>query len=503
MTKSISVVHVFSRQATAWIAALALAATAFSMPSQARADGKALVKGAAAVMIICALGGCGGAKASKKKRSGGSKSSSSRTAPKGPSDAIAMSKPQKMMIQEGLAARGFYSGAIDGLVGRGTRTSIRNWQTAMGYGVTGVLTGAQINELVAASSSYAMFPASDPRLFEADIAPDLDREALKTLQAKLNALGYDAGPVDGSFGPSTRRAIAAYKADSGLLGEAIPTRRLLAHVEGGDFVDESAPVLAKATASGEQGDMALEAEMASSVDAAMTTPALPTEEVASASVLYFEVAGMRLGMLQDEIAEVAELELEGDFRVASAAADAFDGSGLFTEAQYVVQDSWPQPGSNFVASFHDEALPELGAVAIYRSVILPDGLTVEQVEKAILPDLIEAYGREGLVEDTMTFVGSDTARTAARRSIAVLDTCGAPAISVLDTATPADATDWTTYNGLKVDPASLDTATESCGNVLKISFDEKRLDFMLWDSDLMAEHGGTATDAVAIPKIKF
>ncbi|MYM54728.1 peptidoglycan-binding protein [Rhodobacteraceae bacterium GS-10] len=59
----------------------------------------------------------------------------------------ALSKEERMQLQEMLQWAGFYDSAIDGAFGRGTRASMSSWQEAYGYEATGVLTTRQRAEL--------------------------------------------------------------------------------------------------------------------------------------------------------------------------------------------------------------------------------------------------------------------------------------------------------------------------------------------------------------------
>lgn len=61
----------------------------------------------------------------------------------------ALSRDEKAELQRSLQWYGFYEGALDGSIGRGTRASMAAWQTAMGYEPTGVLTSLQRSTLVA------------------------------------------------------------------------------------------------------------------------------------------------------------------------------------------------------------------------------------------------------------------------------------------------------------------------------------------------------------------
>ncbi|MAK61285.1 MAG: lytic murein transglycosylase [Ponticaulis sp.] len=59
----------------------------------------------------------------------------------------------------------------------------------------------------------------------------LNIEEIKRLQAGLNRLGYNAGPVDGIAGRGTRGALQAFQIDHGMLADGFPTRRALSAVE--------------------------------------------------------------------------------------------------------------------------------------------------------------------------------------------------------------------------------------------------------------------------------
>jgi membrane-bound lytic murein transglycosylase B len=58
----------------------------------------------------------------------------------------------------------------------------------------------------------------------------LSRDEVLELQTLLNGLGYDAGPNDGLFGSSTRRAVRAFQAAQGAPADGFPTSALLIDV---------------------------------------------------------------------------------------------------------------------------------------------------------------------------------------------------------------------------------------------------------------------------------
>jgi len=79
--------------------------------------------------------------------------------------------------------------------------------------------------LLAAPASLPPAAAAEtarPQLAQASVTAELQRE--------LNALGYDAGPVDGLMGARTRSAIQGYQRDRGLVVDGQPSSALLEHV---------------------------------------------------------------------------------------------------------------------------------------------------------------------------------------------------------------------------------------------------------------------------------
>jgi membrane-bound lytic murein transglycosylase B len=53
---------------------------------------------------------------------------------------------------------------------------------------------------------------------------------VRSIQAVLGRLGYDAGPADGVAGPKTRTAIRQYQEQKRLLVDGQPSDALLAHI---------------------------------------------------------------------------------------------------------------------------------------------------------------------------------------------------------------------------------------------------------------------------------
>ncbi|WP_366556507.1 peptidoglycan-binding domain-containing protein [Aquibaculum sediminis] len=65
----------------------------------------------------------------------------------------------------------------------------------------------------------------------ADLIQLAQSRSVLEIQARLNRLGYQAGPEDGMMGSQTRRAIEAYQNDEGLLVTGEPSQSLLNHID--------------------------------------------------------------------------------------------------------------------------------------------------------------------------------------------------------------------------------------------------------------------------------
>ncbi|MDH3968761.1 MAG: peptidoglycan-binding protein [Rhodospirillales bacterium] len=58
----------------------------------------------------------------------------------------------------------------------------------------------------------------------------MSRETIRSVQRRLNELGYQAGPVDGMMGPRTHRAISAYQTDMGMMPNGMLSPDLVGHM---------------------------------------------------------------------------------------------------------------------------------------------------------------------------------------------------------------------------------------------------------------------------------
>ncbi len=475
------------------VSALALALMLVApQPAQARGHGVGglIVGAAAAVIVVCSLD----PSACRNGRGG--------QGGRGPGDAIALDAQAKKDIQSGLANLGFYTGAIDGLFGAGTRGSIRKYQSAIGASATGMLTGVQINDLIALAPRYAQLPADDVRLFEATIAGDVDRAQMRQIQAELNGRGYNAGPVDGAWGGKTRGAVEAYMRDNFLPGPALPSRRLLAHLQGMPAPEPAGAHMARVSAPPP-------AILPQVMSQAAPLPALPQTGLGGAAQpapaviaapapgqLSFDLLGMRPGMSQSDVLSSLERELSGDLASAFLRDGAeFNGDAVFNLAIATSASNWPAAGSEQVLSLFDESAPETGALAIFRTIILPESVTQAVFTEQILPDLVAKYGNEGRVGDGLTWIGDGAARAAIQSGAMPAAACGSLGATLPDPAAPG--------SHLRLEPAAAGSVRNACGQVLQVRYTPGALYMALWNSDAILARRAAQEGAGAVPLIKF
>ena len=127
-------------------------------------------------------------------------------------------------LQTKLNALGYNCGSVDGIFGSKTYAAVVAFQKAMGIGVDGIVgpetwgklgvTGIIVTTAPAAANSAVSLTISSNMPL---ITKGSTGDAVKALQAKLNALGYDCGKVDGIFGDKTLAAVKAYQTDKALL----------------------------------------------------------------------------------------------------------------------------------------------------------------------------------------------------------------------------------------------------------------------------------------------
>jgi len=106
--------------------------------------------------------------------------------------------------QRALKARGYDTGAVDGIFGPKTERQVKLYQADRGLQVDGIIG-----------------PETWARLAPPTIKEGDEGDAVKMLQELLLSFGYDPGPVDGVFGAQTKAAVISFQDDLGLEPDGI------------------------------------------------------------------------------------------------------------------------------------------------------------------------------------------------------------------------------------------------------------------------------------------
>ena len=148
-----------------------------------------------------------------------SATSESKTSSKSDKDVLA--------LQELLAKRGFYNGAIDGVKGSQTNTAIASAQKAYGLVVDGI---AGSKTIVALQSDAKPAPKNTTQAANTTTAND---DGVANLQNLLTDRGFYNGPITGVLGSRTKEAIIAAQKAYGLTADGVAGSRTIAALESG------------------------------------------------------------------------------------------------------------------------------------------------------------------------------------------------------------------------------------------------------------------------------
>ena len=105
-------------------------------------------------------------------------------------------------------------GDLIGEFGTATRAAVRSFQTARGLRVDGIC-----GEQTWAALVEAGYRLGDRRLYQRK--PMMRGDDVADLQRRLGALGFDAGKVDGIYGPESAGALAEFQRNAGLTVDGI------------------------------------------------------------------------------------------------------------------------------------------------------------------------------------------------------------------------------------------------------------------------------------------
>ena len=118
-------------------------------------------------------------------------------------------------VQSRLRQAGVYNGQIDGVWGADSQAALERYQQSHQLQVTGQLNQATAATLGLDPGTLVATPVAAP----AAPPPPADHllpASVRTLQARLGALGFYSGPVDGVWGGGTQTAIEGFQRARGL-----------------------------------------------------------------------------------------------------------------------------------------------------------------------------------------------------------------------------------------------------------------------------------------------
>lgn len=176
--------------------------------------------------------GVAGAKTLAALESGASPVSIASKNPETPTSTATATRDKDIVsLQQLLAKRGFYNGAIDGVKGAQTNAAIAAAQKSYGLTTDGIAGAQTIAALQAdARPSAAATPASN----QAAKTGTTDNDGgVANLQNLLTDRGFYNGPITGFLGTRTREAIIAAQKAYGLTADGVAGARTIAALEAG------------------------------------------------------------------------------------------------------------------------------------------------------------------------------------------------------------------------------------------------------------------------------
>lgn len=121
------------------------------------------------------------------------------------------------VVQDRLRQQGLYTGRVDGVWGGDSQAALTQFQQTHELQVTGqmnqataALLGLDPAQLLAATAQPAAPPPPPPQ------GVALSRNAVRTLQERLQQLGYYTAAIDGEWGPAAIDALRRYQEASGI-----------------------------------------------------------------------------------------------------------------------------------------------------------------------------------------------------------------------------------------------------------------------------------------------
>ena len=156
------------------------------------------------------------------------------TAPPSP---VPLTPDEIRELQGSLKAAGFNPGAIDGTIGRQTRSAVREYAVARALPNADATRELLVRLKAEAPASVSSAPVSSPSVSSPPVPQQFDKptpdsaapltpDEIRDLQGRLEAAGFNPGAIDGVMGRQTRSAVREYAEAQGIpIAEA--TRDLL------------------------------------------------------------------------------------------------------------------------------------------------------------------------------------------------------------------------------------------------------------------------------------
>jgi peptidoglycan hydrolase-like protein with peptidoglycan-binding domain len=140
-------------------------------------------------------------------------------------------------LQGRLKAAGFDPGAIDGTIGRQTRSAVREYAVARALPNADATRELLVRLKAEAPASVSSAPVSSPSVSSPPVPQQFDKptpdsaapltpDEIRDLQGRLEAAGFNPGVIDGVIGRQTRSALREYAEAQGI-PNAAATRDLL------------------------------------------------------------------------------------------------------------------------------------------------------------------------------------------------------------------------------------------------------------------------------------
>jgi peptidoglycan hydrolase-like protein with peptidoglycan-binding domain len=130
-------------------------------------------------------------------------------------------------LQGRLAAAGFNPGAIDGVIGRQTRSAVRQYAEARALPNANATRELLVRLKAEAPASVSSAPVSSPSISSPSVPQQVDKptpdsaapltpDEIRDLQGRLAAAGFNPGAIDGVIGRQTLSAVREYAEAQGI-----------------------------------------------------------------------------------------------------------------------------------------------------------------------------------------------------------------------------------------------------------------------------------------------